>query len=117
MDKAKVSQVDVGRDWNDEFSNLRNPVAEKFKVKCGLALEIARAMQQLDLTQCAAARRMGISQPKVSGLLQGDFENISERKLMDCLTRLGYDIEIQVRPARQSNGKVLLHVGNVAGST
>ncbi|MET3108390.1 putative XRE-type DNA-binding protein [Oxalobacteraceae bacterium GrIS 2.11] len=117
MDKAKVNQVDVRRDWNELSSNLRNPVAEKFRVKCGLALEIARAMQQLDLTQCAAAQRMGISQPKVSGLLKGDFENISERKLMDCLTRLGYDIEIQVRPARQLNGKVLLHVAKSAGSS
>ena len=38
--------------------------------------------------------RMGIPQPKVSGMLRGDFSNLSERKLMDCLNRLGYDIEL-----------------------
>jgi hypothetical protein len=27
--------------------------------------------------------------------LRGDFTNLSERKLMDCLNRLGYDIEIK----------------------
>ncbi len=27
-------------------------------------------------------------------MMCGDFTNLSERKLMDCLTRLGYDIEI-----------------------
>lgn len=29
--------------------------------------------------------------------LRGDFTNLSERKLMDCLNRLGYDIEIKGR--------------------
>ena len=38
---------------------------------------------------------MGIPQPKVSALLHGDFANLSERKLMDCLNRLEDDIEIK----------------------
>jgi hypothetical protein len=38
---------------------------------------------------------MGIPQPKVSGMMHGDFTHLSERKLMDCLNRLGYDIEIK----------------------
>ena len=25
-------------------------------------------------------------------MMRGDFSNLSERKLMDCLTRLGYDV-------------------------
>jgi len=29
---------------------------------------------------------MGISQPKVSDMMRGNFANLSERKLMDCLT-------------------------------
>ena len=43
---------------------------------------------------------MGLTQPKVSDMMRGDFSNLSERKLMDCLTRLGYDIEITIRPAK-----------------
>lgn len=31
---------------------------------------------------------MGIPQLKVSGMMRGDFTNLSERKLMDCLNRL-----------------------------
>jgi hypothetical protein len=34
---------------------------------------------------------MGITQLKVSAMMRGDFTNLSERKLMDCLTRLGYE--------------------------
>jgi predicted XRE-type DNA-binding protein len=53
---------------------------------------------------------MGIPQPKVSGLMRGDFANLSERKLMDCLNRLGYDIEIKVKPASNPVGHLMLAV-------
>ena len=47
---------------------------------------------------------MGITQPKVSDMMRGDFTNLSERKLMDCLNRLGYDIEIRVKPGARPVG-------------
>lgn len=62
--------------------------------------EIAKAMKARGLTQQEAGKRMGLSQPKVSEMLRGNFSNLSERKLMDCLTRLGFDIEIRVRPTK-----------------
>lgn len=37
--------------------------------------------------------------------------NLSERKLMDCLTRLGYDVEISVRPAREATGRLTVARG------
>ena len=45
---------------------------------------------------------------EVSNMMRGDFTKLSERKLMDCLTRLGYDIEIKVRPAKASVGHLML---------
>jgi predicted XRE-type DNA-binding protein len=65
-------------------------------------------MRALGLTQQAAARRMGIPQPKVSGMMRGDFTNLSERKLMDCLNRLGYDIEIKAQPTAEPVGHLTL---------
>lgn len=56
------------------------------------------------LTQHAVAKPIGIPQPKVSGMMRGDFTNLSERKLMDCLNRLGRDIEIKVLPAAEPIG-------------
>jgi len=47
---------------------------------------------------------MGITQPKVSDIVRGDFTNLSERKLMNCPTPLGCDIEIKVRPAQAEIG-------------
>ena len=60
----------------------------------GLVIEIRKAMKAFGLNQQEAAKRVGISQPKVSDMMRGNFTNLSERKLLDCLTRLGYDIEI-----------------------
>jgi len=47
---------------------------------------------------------MGLSQPKVSNLLRGDITNLSERKLMECLNHLGYNIEIKLIPATKPVG-------------
>jgi predicted XRE-type DNA-binding protein len=74
-------------------------------------IEITRTVRRLGLTQQEAGRRMGLSQPKVSGLMRGDFANLSERKLMDCLTRLGYDIDIKVRPSKAPIGSLRLATG------
>jgi predicted XRE-type DNA-binding protein len=41
-------------------------------------------------------------------MMRGDFANLSERKLMDCLTRLGLDIQISVRPAKAEIGHLIL---------
>ena len=80
------------------------------KIKTGLVIEIRKAMRSRGLTQLEASNRMGITQPKVSDMVRGDFTNLSERKLMDCLTRLGYDIEIKVRPAKTELGHLVLAV-------
>lgn len=47
---------------------------------------------------------MWLTQPKVSEMMRGNLANLSERKLMDCLNRLGYDIEIKVKPATRAVG-------------
>lgn len=102
-----VDGVEVHRGSGNVFADLALPDAEKLKIKTGLVIEIRKAMRSLRLTQQEAAKRMGITQPKVSDMMRGDFSNLSERKLMDCLTRLGYDIEISVRPARAEMGKLM----------
>ena len=48
----------------------------------------------------------------IAGLFRGDFSNVSERKLMDCLNRLGYDIEIKVKPAAKSVGHLMLAIAS-----
>jgi predicted XRE-type DNA-binding protein len=86
------------------------PHADKLKIKTGSAIEITRAVRKPGLTQQEAAKRMGFTQPKVSDMMRGDFFNLSGRKLMDCLNRLGYDIEIKVKPASKAVGRLMLAI-------
>ena len=110
MAKRLVEGIEVETGSGNVFADLGLPDAEKLKIKSGLAIEIVRAVRQRGLTQEEAGRRMGVPQPKVSALLRGDFANLSERKLMDCLTRLGYDIESTVKPAAEPVGHRTLAV-------
>ena len=110
MAKRIIDGIEVEMGSGNVFADLGLRDAEKLKIKSGLVIEITKAMRKLGLTQDEAARRMGITQPKVSGMLRGDFSNLSERKLMDCLNRLGYDIEIKVRPAAKPLGHLVLAV-------
>jgi predicted XRE-type DNA-binding protein len=83
-----VESVKIVRSSGNVFADLGLPDADKLKLKSGLVIEITKAIRRLGLTQHHAAERMGISQPKVAGLLKGDFANLSERTLMACLNRL-----------------------------
>ena len=110
MAKRKIDDIEVETSSGNVFADLGIADAKKLKIKSGLVIEITRAVRRLGLTQQEASQRMGIPQPKVSALLRGDFANLSERKLMDCLNRLGYDIEIKVKPARKPVGHLTLAV-------
>jgi predicted XRE-type DNA-binding protein len=110
MKKRLVNGIEVQRGSGNVFADLGLPDADKLKIKTGLVIEIRKAMQRLELTQQEAAKRMGITQPKVSDMMRGDFTNLSERKLMDCLNRLGYDIEIKVKPTSEAIGHLMLAV-------
>lgn len=110
MKKRVISGIEVRRGSGNVYADLGLPDAEKLKIKSGLVIEIRKAMRRLELTQQAAAKRMGITQPKVSDMMRGDLSNLSERKLMNCLNRLGYDIEIKVKPAAKPVGHLMLAV-------
>ena len=108
MKKSAIEGIEFEMGSSNVFADLGLPDADKLKIKSGLVIEITKAMRRMNLTQKAAAERMGIPQPKVSAMLRGNFSNLSERKLMDCLNRLGYDIEIKVKPTTDPVGHLML---------
>ena len=110
MNKRMIDGVEVELSSGNIFADLGLPDADKLKIKSGLVIEITKAVRNLGLSQEEAGRRMGLPQPKLSGLFRGDFSNVSERKLMDCLNRLGYDIEIKVKPSAEPVGQLMLAV-------
>jgi predicted XRE-type DNA-binding protein len=107
---AEVGDMEFEVSSGNVFADLGLANADKLKIKSGLVVEITRAIRRLGLTQEQAAVRTGISQPKVSAILKGNLANLSERKLMECLNRLGYDIEITVKPANAAIGQILVAI-------
>lgn len=108
MKKRPVEGVEIEASTGNVFADLELPDADKLKIKSGLTIEITKAIRERGLTQAEAAQRMGLTQPKVSALQRGEFSNFSERKLMDCLNRLGYDIEIRVHATKAPVGHLML---------
>ena len=84
------------------YEQLGYPDANEMLVKARLVSAIAEQIKRRHLVQTEAAALLGFSQPKLSNLLRGQFRGVSERKLMDCLTKLGRDIDIIVKPAPRS---------------
>ena len=70
--------------------------------------KIGEIIKRRKLTQVQAAELLGMTQPKLSNLLRGQFRGISESKMLECLTCLGRNVEIVVKPAgrSQSTGPV-----------
>lgn len=89
MKKRVIKGIEVSRGSGNVFADLELPDADTLQIKTGLVIEIRRAIRQLRMTQQPAATRMGLTQPKVSSMMRGDFSSVSERKLMECLNRLG----------------------------
>jgi predicted XRE-type DNA-binding protein len=92
----------ITRGSTNVYADLGLENADEMLVKAQLATKIGDIIKRRKLTQVQAAELLGITQPKLSGLLRGQFRGISESKMLECLTRLGRDIQIVVKPTPRS---------------
>ncbi len=95
--------MDIEAGSTNVYADLGLPDADEMLIKAQLASKIAEIIKRRRLTQVEAAQVIGLPQPKLSGLLRGQFRGISEGKLMDCLTRLGRDVTIVIGPQRRGS--------------
>jgi len=72
------------------------PDAEEHYLKAEFVLRLGKTIKALGLTQRAAARRIGTTQPELSKILRGKFSEVSLERLMRFLTALGHHIEIKI---------------------
>jgi predicted XRE-type DNA-binding protein len=114
MSKRKAKVIDsirVHAGSGNVYADLGFSDADEMLVKAKLVSKIAEIVRDKGLTQVETARLLGLTQPKVSALFRGQFHGISERKLIDCLTSLGRDVEIVVKdaPRRRAGGRLTVH--------
>lgn len=110
--KGRVAGVKFELSSGNVYADLGVKDADAMLVKAELVMTISRIIRQRGLTQSAAAELLGLPQPKLSNILRGQFHGVSERRLIDCLTRLGQDVEIVVKekPRSRAVGKLSVTV-------
>jgi len=82
------------------YADLGVPNADGMMRKAELASKISEVIREKGWTQTEAARLLGMTQPKLSQMLRGQFRGISETRMLDCLVRLGHDVRIVIAPGR-----------------
>jgi predicted XRE-type DNA-binding protein len=94
--------IEIEKSTGNVYADLGFADAEEMRVKAQLASKIGEIIRARRWTQQRAADALGISQPKLSQLLRGQFRGISEAKMLELLARLGRDIQIVIGPPRRS---------------
>jgi predicted XRE-type DNA-binding protein len=88
--------IEIEPSSGNVYADLGLPDAEEMLVKAKLAAKIGEILADRGWTQQYAGEILGIPQPKLSKMLRGQFRGISEAKMLECLTRLGRDIQIVI---------------------
>lgn len=94
-----IHGISIQESSQNVYADLSYPDSDDMVVKARLVTKIGDIIRQRGLTQDKAAELLGLTQPKISKLLKGQFRGVSERRLLRCLTSLGRDVEIVVKPA------------------
>ena len=96
------------------FADLGIPNPEEALAKAEIVRQIHRTIKKKRLTQVKAAKALGISQPKISRLLRGYFENFSLERLFRFLNKLGQDIHISItEDPHDGKGHTSIEISNL----
>jgi predicted XRE-type DNA-binding protein len=95
------------------FADLGRKDADEAFAKVELAYRIHILIQDLGLSQTEAAKVLHTDRARVSNLMRGRLAEFSIDRLFRFLNRLGQDIDVTIRPKRQSRAQ--LHILAKAG--
>lgn len=93
MSKNIPAEIGSGNVFAD--LGFDNPEEELLKAK--LAREIRTIIKRRRLTQLAAAELLGMKQPDISSIVTGRTGKFSIDRLVRCLDRLDYKVDVVVR--------------------
>jgi predicted XRE-type DNA-binding protein len=88
-------RVEIG--YGSIYEQLGYKDYKEMETKATLVMEISKAIKKKKMTQTICAKILGISQPKLSELLNGHFRGYSVERLIHFLNELGKDVDIVVR--------------------
>jgi predicted XRE-type DNA-binding protein len=101
---AKSKHGVVTASSGNVFADLGMPNAEELGTKVRLATSVNAILARRKLTQAAAAKVLGVNQPKVSALKGYKLEGFAVERLMHFATLLQHDVVIEIRPRAKARG-------------
>ena len=81
------------------FADLGFDNPEEERLKAQLVREIRDILASRELTQVKAAELLGLKQPDVSALVNGQTERFSIDRLLRCIRSLDREVSIVIKPA------------------
>lgn len=106
----RSAEASITRGTKNVFADLGYPDAAERQAKLRLAYALNQVLDQRDVTQTAAGRLLGLSQPKVSALRNYKLGGFSVERLMTLLTAVDQDVEIVIRQKPRSRGAARISV-------
>jgi predicted XRE-type DNA-binding protein len=94
----------VRRSSGNVFRDLGFPrvEAENLRIRSELMTQLEKLIERKGLTQTAAARLLGVSQPRVSDLVRGRIELFSIDVLVNMLAKAGVRVAVTMRHRRRA---------------
>jgi len=99
---TETEEIEIERGTGNVFADLGLPDADELLAKSKLIRAISAAIKERKVTQTELAKLTGISQSKISQLLNGKVSGFSSDRLMHILTKLDQDVVIIVTPRPSS---------------
>lgn len=106
-----MENIEIEKSSGNVFADIGLDMPEERLVKSDLALKIAQIINKRHLSQTKAAELLGITQPKVSAILNGQLRGFSMEKLINLLCTLNCDVEVVVKPAVHQHGRLQVVCG------
>jgi len=78
--------------------------AEHLKIRSTLMIHLRKVIEARGMKQAEAAKLLGVTQPRISDLLQGKIHLFSIDTLIDMLARLGIRAKLVLQPRRRRAG-------------
>ncbi len=105
--RAKVSMEQIEQGSGNVFADLGLDDAGERKTKLRLAYALNRLIEKEELSQAAIAGRLGLTQPKVSALLNYKLRGFSTERLMQLFLALDCDVKIVVGKKPKSRAAMI----------
>lgn len=86
------------RSSGDVFTDLGFDAeeAQNLRIRSDLMIELTRLIEARGLTQAAAAKLLGVTQPRVSDLVRGKIDRFSVDSLIEMLGRAGASVSFMI---------------------